>query len=656
MKQKLNLLFVFIITFVSAYYNINNYVLADGTTPCQGDTIFNETFINGIPPTWTVLDIDSLIPNDTSAWTGAWQPVIKDLSAVVGNTSWYKPAGKSNDFLITPAIALSGAQPSCLSFRTRAEDDSWKDDYEVRISTTFPTETGMKANPALLIDTTSFAWSNITIDLSAYIGKIVYIGFWHNANDKSAIYLDDVMITEPDGYDLSVKTLDIGLRIDPNTYTVSGTIDNYGFQTVNTMKLNWNVNGGTVNTDNLTALNIAPYSTSSYSHTVKFNATTPGAYTLKVWASSLNGTNDQKPSNDTLTKMLTVKNGASAQKWVFVEEFTGAWCGACPDGHYVIDTIKTRYPTAIAVKIHTNDGMEISETKDLKDIYPTFYPAGLIDRIPFNASQGYLVAFHRQDWGSIVADRLNSSAPVVVDLVKQYNETTRELNVKITAKFIDFVVGDIRFLSYISESNVVGSGDQFDQRNFYNSVPGSPFYLKGDPILLYAHKDVVRALPLGAWGTNGTIPTTVNPNDTFSLSYNYTLASNFNVSDVRVVAAIYVHNSDIFQREILNSVISTIWTTDIPEPSAINSSLINSVYPNPAKGLASINFYLSELSHVSVDVYSILGEKVTTIKKAKFIEGEHFVYFDVTNVPAGVYFIAIKTEKESVIEKIVVVK
>jgi hypothetical protein len=64
-------------------------------------------------------------------------------------------------------------------------------------------------------------------------------------------------------------------------------------------------------------------------------------------------------------------------KKVLIEEFTGAWCGYCVDGAYIVETIvAANSGKAIGVSIHQGDGMQISLYNTLDGIFNnTGFPA-----------------------------------------------------------------------------------------------------------------------------------------------------------------------------------------------------------------------------------------------------------------------------------------
>jgi len=66
-------------------------------------------------------------------------------------------------------------------------------------------------------------------------------------------------------------------------------------------------------------------------------------------------------------------------------------------------------------------------------------------------------------------------------------------------------------------------------------------------------------------------------------------------------------------------------------------------YPNPLRASVSnsgttITFTLSKAANVTLEVYNMLGEKVTTLVKGAKPAGEHIVNFDASSLTSGIYF------------------
>ncbi|MEN9829227.1 MAG: hypothetical protein RJA11_1843, partial [Bacteroidota bacterium] len=159
-------------------------------------------------------------------------------------------------------------------------------------------------------------------------------------------------------------------------------------------------------------------------------------------------------------------------KRVFVEQFTGAWCGWCVDGSVVIDNLLAQYPDQlIAVKVHQGDGMEIP--KVMADTLRSFvagYPSGSIDRKLFTGQQ--TVGVSRSLWSNFVRQQMALPAEVGVEITNvKYDAATRKITADVTANFVTSVSGDVRINMIVVEDNVTGTGAAYDQKNFIANNP-----------------------------------------------------------------------------------------------------------------------------------------------------------------------------------------
>jgi hypothetical protein len=60
-------------------------------------------------------------------------------------------------------------------------------------------------------------------------------------------------------------------------------------------------------------------------------------------------------------------------------------------------------------------------------------------------------------------------------------------------------------------------------------------------------------------------------------------------------------------------------------------------YPNPFNPSTIISFDLPVNSSVSLDVYNLIGEKVTSVYRGELDAGNHEYNFDASNLPSGIY-------------------
>jgi len=74
-------------------------------------------------------------------------------------------------------------------------------------------------------------------------------------------------------------------------------------------------------------------------------------------------------------------------------------------------------------------------------------------------------------------------------------------------------------------------------------------------------------------------------------------------------------------------------------PEAIPTSFsLSQNYPNPFNPSTTIEFALPHSSFVSLNVFTVLGEKVATLVADRLNAGTHAVHWNATGLPSGVYF------------------
>ncbi|MDV7696155.1 choice-of-anchor J domain-containing protein [Chryseobacterium soli] len=168
--------------------------------------IFQEDF-DGIGPgidAWTVINADGLTPNaDVSFITNGWNRINRqgtegNFGGPAGNyaamsTSYYTPAGTSNDWLISPQFTVSGASPT-LYWDAKSQDVTYLDGYKVMLApnggnniSDFTVQ--LYTNPG-----ENSSWASRAAALTPYIGQNVRIAFVNNSTDDFLLLVDNIKV------------------------------------------------------------------------------------------------------------------------------------------------------------------------------------------------------------------------------------------------------------------------------------------------------------------------------------------------------------------------------------------------------------------------------------------------------------------------------
>jgi len=98
----------------------------------------------------------------------------------------------------------------------------------------------------------------------------------------------------------------------------------------------------------------------------------------------------------------------------------------------------------------------------------------------------------------------------------------------------------------------------------------------------------------------------------------------------------------------------TVPTNVQPTTEKILKQLTN--YPNPFAERTSINYYISEISDVEISIYNSLGVKIKTLVSEVQSEGKHSIVWEAKNCFPGFYFCKIRTGKDEIISKMILIK
>jgi hypothetical protein len=155
--------------------------------------------------------------------------------------------------------------------------------------------------------------------------SIIFVDDWGDGGFTFDVYVNGIQIesfsglglggtysftvSEPLDYDLSVFGSNLYQYVTTGSYNLNAHIFNAGGIAVTSYDLNYSVDGGSVSTAPITGTNIPAFGSEQVAHPTPISIPTNGIYTVKVWATNINGNADMDNSNDTLTKQIEAGPG-----------------------------------------------------------------------------------------------------------------------------------------------------------------------------------------------------------------------------------------------------------------------------------------------------------------------------------------------------------
>jgi hypothetical protein len=79
-------------------------------------------------------------------------------------------------------------------------------------------------------------------------------------------------------------------------------------------------------------------------------------------------------------------------------------------------------------------------------------------------------------------------------------------------------------------------------------------------------------------------------------------------------------------------------------------------YPNPFNAVTEIKVTLLQSSEVSLDIYNVIGQKISTLVEGNLEAGTHAFRWDASDNPSGVYFYSLKYGGNLDIRKMILLK
>lgn len=84
--------------------------------------------------------------------------------------------------------------------------------------------------------------------------------------------------------------------------------------------------------------------------------------------------------------------------------------------------------------------------------------------------------------------------------------------------------------------------------------------------------------------------------------------------------------------------------------------ILYNAYPNPFNPITTFEYFTRIKSEVRINIYNILGKHIVNLQYGNVNPGFHKVIFDASNLPSGLYFYTLETEKMTISKKVILLK
>lgn len=609
--------------------NIFLLLLISCLVQVRAQVYYSQDFENTANPSWTIYDLN----NNGTSWYNYTQG-----STDTGQNSLVSDSfdeDNVDNLVVVGPIDLSSADANNLklvfnTFADNQEGGAFAEHYAVYVANSSDANELIATTPVFEETLSTGDLTLKTVDFSAYAGQSgLYLAFRHfNTTDQFYLGLDNVKVITFTENDVTLNALtlkSIGLLNQSTPLKIGVT--NSGANDVTSLTINWNNGTDHVYTFNET---ISPSSTVVLEHPEIITGNELGEQIINVTITQVNGTTDANPSDNTATASYATLS-QSANKKVYVEEGTGAWCGHCPRGIVEMRNAYQQYPNEfVGVAVHSNDVMAVNEIEEGFEVGGL--PAMKTDRI-INEDIGL---------GSIgyqISERNGLPSPANIGCDITVNGNIISFVGK--ASFVgDFTHANFRLIPIIMEDEVTGTGESYAQTNYYS---GSGEVMGGfenlpNPVpaeqMVYNH--VARAVPTGYWGIDETIPQTITQGVETEYTFTYEVPEGQDINHLKIILLLSdaatgeVYNSDYFPVQNLSVIDNTISQDQMQ------------VFPNPVNESLTVSF--NGNGKTLLNVYSMTGNLLYS-KDLGNVQGKIESKFNVSRFKSGSYILTIQGEK-----------
>lgn len=505
--------------------------------------------------TWLMYEGDHAKPNEAmQAWgfdqdNTPWNFSLHDTEAsadyFAGSHSLYSPAATSEDWMMTPQLAIPADGKTVLEFDAQSYDPRKNDALSVyvyeshdvlshlttsimqRVSSAAVLLDSIRLTPGASAELTEGEWTHYQYDLSRWAGKDIYIAFVNRNRQQSALFVDNVCVQREILYSIGFTNRDrvIGqesiaiagqftVMCDETSGTASLTLRDASGQEVSTVE--W----AAIPTKG-TAVDFA------FSKPLALTVGTEVAYTIDVRIGS---------KADTY-KGRILDLAFEPVKRVVLEEMTGTTCVNCPLGIVAIEHCRQAFGDRfipVAIHSYTGDNLGASFMEYSSFLGLMGAPLARINRLPevYSPMVRQGDEFYYRDvegeelWYDVVAKELNQLTMADLELHAMLSADGQRIEYNADLRYA-LSAGNQQLSVFVV---VLEDGIQTFQQNAFYGMQSATLadWCNGGPyatgiIYPYTHDHVVRSVIGQTYsGTIGMFPADLTGGETYRASFTST--------------------------------------------------------------------------------------------------------------------------------------
>lgn len=481
--------------------------------------------------------------------------------------------------------------------------------------------------------------------------------------ENSEFYMDDIFIDHSANSTFSLDIANTGMRIksDVSNTTVFPTVyfHNNGTTTISSLDISVIYDGNTI-TENVTGLNLLSGENSSYTMNSPVVLSVTDLNMTSV-CNNINGVTDDNTQNNESCLLAQTVDPAT-HKMVISEARSSTQHGGSPLTYVFFDHYEERLQQYwYGIDVHTeNDPMWLAE-------YDT-----IIDSMFITAGSSAVDRKKTQEYGNTdvtwmdreIYKRLVSPPAARIYNGANWNPTTRELTVSVTAEFISNTNSDnYRMLCVLTEDSVSGTDNSYDQTNSFSTgslgeLGGYELLSNPVPASMMLYNRVARAVAPGFYGHGTCFPSVINTGDSITNQYVYSIPVDWNIDNINIIGMILdstfrIDNANVSSvQQAVNNGLVEACNLSVAE-NLKGPDVEFKLYPNPAKNQTFVKLNLDHNSEVVLKIYDVNGRLMTERNYGQ-LAGANNIKIDTSLLNKGMYSIELIINKQKNLLKLLV--
>lgn len=424
------------------------------------------------------------------------------------------------------------------------------------------------------------------------------------------------------------------LYLNDAPFTITGIFRNLGIDSVNSMDVNYAINGANVNTESISNLDLNTYDNDTIDFATNWTPTAGGTYDISIWTNNINGSNDLNNSNDTVHKLIHVFDTKTTRK-PMLETFVSSTSSYSVTGN--ID---------LAAVLNSNAGNHTMIKYQMSwpspgDPYYTleggqrrsYYGINTVPRLVMNGViQNNPIGLTQQEYDE-AADMY-----AFLSLNADYSVGGQSVHIDIQIDPLTNTAGiwnDLVLHAAIFERNTYNNTGTNGEIEFYNVMKKMLPDANGTPLPdLQNGISEFFSLDYIFNGIYDLPPDADNPID-HTISHSVEDFQNLGV-------AVWIQNND--DKYILQS-------TEADYQFSIDENQDDfdiSIYPNPTSDRVYAKLPSNNYQNIKIDIINILGE---TINNINYTVNNGNLVIDTKNLSSGLFTIVFNIDDKRVISK-----